>query len=440
MTQRPMPSRRIVAAFMLTGLLLICSAEAMSAAPVATLVHTAKTHASAERAVPLIAQLPSELKDAELWIYFRKGGEGLFRRERMKATSEGYSGSIPYRHVVEGTLEYYLLALSIAEDAPKKGSAPKGADPKGAAKKAAAKPTKPAQILAAAGSKRQPVIIRVGPSPPHLPFLRIPEYNLFGLLPLQAFGILVGLALVVGFFAGKRRARLTGLNPDIAGDVVVWAAVIGFIVAHLVSVVFYFPHRILENPWVLLAIWSGLSSFGGFLGGVMGAVWILKRSAVPVAPYCDAVGFGLVPGWIFGRMGCTVVFDHPGIPTDFILGMMHPRYGVIHNLGLYEMFFTIFLTVVIYALKNVRPIWGFHYVLVLYLYAPVRFAFDSFRVVDKKYFGFTPGQYFAVIMVIAASALLLHGLRERKKGNVPPKDPTPFVYPEREPPVTDAKA
>jgi phosphatidylglycerol---prolipoprotein diacylglyceryl transferase len=417
-------------AFGFIALALLVSSDANSASPYPSLIHTPATRASAERAVFLFAQMPKgqskgqpkSQDEAELWIYYRKSGDGPFRRERMKPVTEGYSGSIPYRRVVEGALEYYLLALQ-----------PKDGVKKGAKTGAKGTATGSVKVVAAIGSKRKPYLVKVGPSAAHLPYLRIPEYNLFGFLPLQAFGLLVGLALVVGFLLGKRRARLTGLDPNIAGDGVVWAAVVGFVVAHLVSVVFYFPHRILENPWVLLAIWSGLSSFGGFLGGVIGAIWIFKRSGVPVLPYCDAVGFGLIPGWIFGRLGCTVVFDHPGKPTEFILGMMHPRYGVIHNLGLYEMLFTIFLTAVIYGLRNVRPIWGFHYVLVLYLYAPVRFAFDSFRVVDKKYFGFTPGQYFAVVMVLGATALLLHGMRERKKGNIPPKDPKPFVFPE--PPV-----
>ena len=51
----------------------------------------------------------------------------------------------------------------------------------------------------------------------------------------------------------------------------------GFIVAHLVSVIFYFPERISENPMVLLNPFAGLSSFGGFLGAFLAFLYFTKK-------------------------------------------------------------------------------------------------------------------------------------------------------------------
>lgn len=245
-----------------------------------------------------------------------------------------------------------------------------------------------------------------------LPNLFIPSYKLFGVLPIEPFGVLVALAVWVGYSLGRRRARLVGLDAELCADGMVWMAVIGFVVAHLVSVIFYFPEKILEDPLVLVAVWSGISSFGGLLGGVAAAWWFFRRHGVPALRYADAILFGFVPAWILGRLGCTIVFDHKGLPTDFWLGMAD-RAGVVHhNLGLYEMLFAIGLTIVLYALRGVRRGPGFHSGLMLLLYSPARFGLDWLRTADRLYWGLTPGQYFAVLSFMLGAGLLVRSLRQ----------------------------
>lgn len=272
-----------------------------------------------------------------------------------------------------------------------------------------------------------------------LPFISIPTYKLFGLLPIQPFGILVGIAIVLGYYLGIRRARKLGLDPELVADAQVWIVIGGFIVAHLVSVVFYFPKRILENPLTLLYFWSGLSSFGGLLGAALTTIYYFRKRGLPVLKYVDTILYGFVPAWIFGRMGCTVVFDHPGIPTDFVLGMSDKAglvgkfYGlywdgvVRHNLGFYEMMLAIMLTLVIYALKDVRPFDGFPTALVLLLYSPARFVMDTLRLGDEKYLGLTPGQYFSILGVLLAVFMLVYG----KKHGLAPEPDTPQEPPRK---------
>ena len=253
-----------------------------------------------------------------------------------------------------------------------------------------------------------------------LPSLYLPPYKLLGFIPIQPFGVLVALALVLGYSLGRRRARLTGLDPQICADGQVWVVVAGFVVAHWVSLIFYFPEKVLSAPWKLLFFWEGLSSFGGMIGGVLGAYLYFRRQGVSIIKYVDAITFGFVPAWILGRMGCTVVFDHPGQPTDFFLGMMHHHDKIVrHNLGLYEMLLAVVLTVILYSLKNVRPFDGFHPALMLLLYSPVRFAFDYLREIKKqggdiRYLGLTPGQYLALGLFALGVLLIVQGIRRRR--------------------------
>jgi phosphatidylglycerol:prolipoprotein diacylglycerol transferase len=252
-----------------------------------------------------------------------------------------------------------------------------------------------------------------------IPYIDIKPIHIW-FIPIQPFGVLVGIALVVGYMLGRRRARLVGLDPQLCADGMVWTVVGGFIAAHLVSVIFYFPHRILDNPLVLLAVWSGLSSFGGYVGGALGAYIFFKRRRVPsIIKYVDAITFGLVPAWILGRMGCTVVHDHPGKETLFFLGVKYKDGIIRHDLGLYEMLLAIVLTGILYALKNVRPFDGFHPALMLLLYSPVRFMLDYLRVGDKTYLGLTPGQYASIAMVLLAVILIVHGVKQRRAAPQP---------------------
>jgi phosphatidylglycerol:prolipoprotein diacylglycerol transferase len=276
-----------------------------------------------------------------------------------------------------------------------------------------------------------------------IPYIHIPTYHL-GPLPIEPFGILVAAALVVGYLVSRNRARELGLDYELVSDAILWISISGFVVAHLVAVIFYFPERIKANPLVLIYVWSGLSSFGGFIGGLLGAIIYFKRRGVPILRYCEPVAFGLIHGWVFGRMGCATVHDHPGRVTDFMLavsgwpskqGPSYSEFGFYtgpitkHDLGLYELMLTILLVIVSQLTRRYRPFYGFHASLILLLYAPVRFLFDFLRVNDKTYLGLTPGQFVAGLTLLGALALGAYGLRLRARGERPPLHPEPFQYP-----------
>ncbi|MBK8479884.1 MAG: prolipoprotein diacylglyceryl transferase [Proteobacteria bacterium] len=254
-----------------------------------------------------------------------------------------------------------------------------------------------------------------------LPCLReiVPVEGFFG-LPIRPFGLLVSTGVMIGYSLARRRARATGLDEDVCANAMVWSVVAGFIGAHWVSVIFYFPEDLRRDPWVLLKFWKQLSSFGGFVGGALGAWLYFRRQRQSLLKYADAIIFGLVPGWFFGRLGCTVVHDHPGAETSFALGVRCGTGGaVVHDLGLYEALFTVVLVGVLYGLRRLRPFHGFPIALMLALYAPVRFLLDRLRIEDRTYWGLTPGQFFAGLVLLLAAALAAHGLHLRRQGDWP---------------------
>jgi phosphatidylglycerol:prolipoprotein diacylglycerol transferase len=176
----------------------------------------------------------------------------------------------------------------------------------------------------------------------------------------------------------------------------------------------YFPRDVLARPWSLLFIWESISSFGGFLGAILVALWFMRQQSDRRLGwrYLDLIAWAFPAAWMLGRMGCTVAFDHPGYETTFFLGQRFSDGVVRHNLGLYEALFTATLFVTFQWLgRKPRP-QGFFVGLLPVLYAPVRFALDTLRWDDARYFGFTPGQYGAVVLAVAGFVILYRAFRQ----------------------------
>jgi phosphatidylglycerol---prolipoprotein diacylglyceryl transferase len=229
-----------------------------------------------------------------------------------------------------------------------------------------------------------------------IPYLDFKLFEFLG-VPIDLFGVLVAIGVVLGDRITVREGAKRGLDPRDVRYLNARMVIGGFIMAHLVSVIFYFPERIKENPLVLLYIWSGLSSLGGFLGAALTCLYLSRRQKIPALPYADAVSLGLAVGWIFGRLGCTTAHDHPGRHSNFFLAVRYPD-GARHDLGLYELLFTIVLALVLFRYaKKPRPA-GHLIGLFALLYAPVRFGLDFLRATDvtrpdERYAALTPAQW-----------------------------------------------
>ena len=248
-----------------------------------------------------------------------------------------------------------------------------------------------------------------------IPNFSIPSIKIFGPIQIHPFGAIVAVSLIVGYHLALRRAQKTELDVEIMGTTAIWATVIGFAISHLFWAVFYNYHLVRQDPLILLMIWRGISSYGGFFGGALGAWLCLRREKVIPYPYLEALLYGLVPAWAIARLGCTVAFDHPGRVTSFVLGMADKSGIVRHNLGFYEMLWTVVLVIVLYLLKNYRLFRGFPFALIFLLYSSVRFYLDSLRVEDRLYWGLTPGQYFSMIVFGTGVYILVRGLKTRNQ-------------------------
>jgi phosphatidylglycerol:prolipoprotein diacylglycerol transferase len=254
-----------------------------------------------------------------------------------------------------------------------------------------------------------------------IPYFHQPELHL-GPITIHAFGALVATGILLAFRLIRKRAPQLGLDPVLAERLAMRMVIVGFIAAHVFDRIAYFPRDVLANPWSLLYIWESISSFGGFLGATIVAILFVRgRSDGLGWRYLDLIAYAFPLAWMFGRAGCAVAFDHPGLPTHFFLGQRYSDHVVRHNLGLYEAIYTVVLVVWFRHLGRGRPRGtGFFVGMLALAYAPVRFLLDFFRIEDIRYFGLTPGQYGSVLLVVVGLLILRQASLPRAASKVPP--------------------
>lgn len=248
-----------------------------------------------------------------------------------------------------------------------------------------------------------------------IPYFEQPQLHL-GPITIHAFGALVALGILVAFRLIRRRAPRLGLDGVLAERLAMNMVVVGFICAHVVDRIAYFPRDVLARPWSLLFIWESISSFGGFLGATLVAVWFVRGRREPALGwrYLDLIAWAFPAAWLLGRTGCAVAYDHPGYATTFFLAQRYSDHVIRHNLGFYEALCTIPLLALFQWLGRGKPRPPGTFVgLLALVYAPVRFFLDTLRWDDARYFGFTPGQYGSVLLAVVGFAILLRASRRQ---------------------------
>jgi phosphatidylglycerol:prolipoprotein diacylglycerol transferase len=229
-----------------------------------------------------------------------------------------------------------------------------------------------------------------------IPFFEFPSVHL-GPLTLQVFGIFAALGVFTGARLSMRVCQKDGLDPQPVGDFAMWGVGAGIVGGHLVHLFLYHPEE-LREPWRILFVWEGLSSFGGLLGAVIAAVVYFRAKRIPLSRYADAFALGIAPGWGIARLGCFAIHDHPGVRTSFPLAVRFPD-GPRHDLGLYDAIALFAIAAVIWTLRSRRVLEGRLLAVVALLYGTQRFLTDFLRASDvsypdARYLGLTPAQYF----------------------------------------------
>ncbi len=241
----------------------------------------------------------------------------------------------------------------------------------------------------------------------------------FGPLTIQVWGFFVAWGFLFGIVLARFRYRIiveykksdTNQDIDWIWDLGAWILIGSLIGARLGHVFFYAWPYFSNHLSEIIHIWDGgMASYGGFIGSIV-AFWALyKIHKIDLWHTIDALLWAFPFGMIIGRIGCTLIHDHPGKLTSSIFGVQYAG-GARFDLGLLEILALLPLTIVFFAWRNRNFKEPVITVVALIYYGIIRFFLDFLRatdipMADSRYAGLTPAQYGSIVLVFIAIALI----------------------------------
>ncbi len=219
--------------------------------------------------------------------------------------------------------------------------------------------------------------------------------------------MLVALGALAGLWLFRRELRRSSL-PDSGVDAAMAGLLGGMAGAKLLWV---FEH-LGEEPFTgLLFSRGGLSWFGGFAGGILAGLWVMRRRRLPPMAVLAAATPALAVGHAIGRLGCFLVGDDYGRPTNLPWGVAFPE-GLpptdvpVHPTQLYEAAALIPIAVLLLRLrkqgKSDRTVLGLYLVLA----GAVRFGIEFIRV-DRRVLGVLSVAHLAALAAVVLGVVML---------------------------------
>lgn len=234
-----------------------------------------------------------------------------------------------------------------------------------------------------------------------------------GSVEITSFGVLVAAGALVGLWVFSRELRRSGL-PSAALDAAIYGVLGGLFGAKLLWVLEHLGEAPLAE---LLFARGGLSWYGGLTGGVGVGLLTIAWKRLPLAVTVAAATPALAIGHAIGRIGCFLVGDDYGRPTDLPWGVAFPE-GLppsdvpVHPTQLYEMAALLPLA---WLLVGMRRRGAPHIrVIGVYLLAAgaIRFAIEFVRINPPVALGMTVAHW-AALGAMVLGALLILGTRAR---------------------------
>jgi len=195
-------------------------------------------------------------------------------------------------------------------------------------------------------------------------------------------------------------------------------------------------NQVLEDPMGMIFSGSGLVFLGGLLGGTISVSIILHKNKLPWLVFADIVAPLLILGYGIGRIGCFLVGDDYGIPTNLPWGLSFPN-GLppsttsafelyfpwvnisnfdtgllkVHPTQIYEFIICIIMFFYLYNSKKRIKVVGSLFFTYLILAGIERFMIEFIRTNEKYFLGiFSGAQLISFFMVLIGILFLLKPL------------------------------
>jgi phosphatidylglycerol:prolipoprotein diacylglycerol transferase len=261
-----------------------------------------------------------------------------------------------------------------------------------------------------------------------------------GPFSLHWYGLTMTLAIFLGTFVASRFITRHGRDGSAAWDMLLWVLLPAIIGARLYYVFLQAPRsgpgsldEYLAHPVEIVQVWrGGIHIYGAFIFGGIAAVLFLRYRKLPLFPFLDGIGVGLLLGQAIGRIGNFINQELYGPPTTLPWGLrIDPAHRLVpyndltaypdsvrfHPLFLYELLWDAlgFVLILWIARRFSKHLKEGDVFLLFLIWSPLGRFFIEFLRTDSWFFpgtSFNPVHILTAAMVLAASVLLV--LRHRR--------------------------
>lgn len=264
--------------------------------------------------------------------------------------------------------------------------------------------------------------------------------DLFG-IEIAYYGIIIGTAILLGFWIAAREAKRTGQNPENYLDMGIIGVIAGIVGARLYYVIFSWD-MYKDN---LLDIFNlregGLAIYGGVIAAVISVLVLAKVKHLSAPQIFDTIAMALLNGQMLGRWGNFFNREAFGGYTDSLFAMRLPldavrssdvteqmrrhieridgvSYIQVHPTFLYESLWCMVLLIILFAYRKHKKYEGELFLMYLFGYGLGRFWIEGLRT-DQLLLpgvGIAVSQLLAGAIVVGTGAAMLY-LRKKHKNS-----------------------
>lgn len=181
-----------------------------------------------------------------------------------------------------------------------------------------------------------------------------------GAFEISTFGVMMAAGFLAAGWLYARAFEEAGLAADEAWRLLVWTLIGGVVGSKLWFVAEFMARNPGGSPFGALFSRGGLTWYGGLVGGAVAGIWAASGRRFSLARAIDLAGPGLAVGQALGRIGCFLVGDDWGRPTELAWGIafpngIEPTLDPVHPTQLYEFGWLVLGAALLWARRRRSP-------------------------------------------------------------------------------------
>jgi len=260
-----------------------------------------------------------------------------------------------------------------------------------------------------------------------------PELFRIGNFPINTYGVLLAVGMLLALFVASRLAARDGLPRERIYDIGLWTLISGLVGSKILMLFTEDNVQIFSLDFLR----SGGVYYGGFIGGFLALVLLIRWYKLPFWKVADAFAPGVALGQALGRQGCFAAGCCWGKPTGLPWGVHFteaahdftgvPIYGPdgsdlhLHPTQLYESFTMLIVFGLLVYLHKKKRFDGQVLIAYAIIYGIVRFLIEFLRDDPRgnilglsSLLGISTSQIISLLVAASAVVFMIWRLRKPK--------------------------